>query len=144
MGIKVSGKGQNRETVTDQYLALLDSQLTTDGSWVAGGENFAHIIAGWLEVDEGELAGTATEIVNNLRKAIQTAMKGGPIANNALRANAKSVLNGEVATLNKDAAYVEAARKVDYATTDVQATAIVASEATDTLTAANNTVAQTS
>lgn len=144
MGIKVSGKGQNRETVTDQYLALLDSQLTADGSWVAGGENFAHIIAGWLEVDEGELAGTATEIVNNLRKAIQTAMKGGPIANNALRANAKSVLNGEVATLNKDAAYVEAAQKVDHATIDVQGAAIVAQEALDALTTANNTVAQTS
>lgn len=142
MGVKVSGKGATRDSITEQYLAMLDSQLD-QGQWVAGGENFAHIIAGWLEVDEADLAGTATDIVNNLKNAIRTAMAGGPIASNKLRASAKSVLGGEEAALRKDAGYVELEQKVQTSTTYVQGAEIAAEEALSTLQAANNTVEQT-
>lgn len=142
MGVKVSGKGATRDFITEQYLSILDSQLD-QGQWVAGGENFAHIIAGWLEVDEADLAGTATDIVNNLKNAIRTAMAGGPIASNKLRASAKSVLGGEEAALRKDAGYVELEQKVQTSTTYVQGAEIAAEEALSTLQAANNTVEQT-
>lgn len=142
MGVKVSGKGATRSSITEQYLAMLDSQLD-QGQWVAGGENFARIIAGWLEVDEADLAGTATDIVNNLKNAIRTAMAGGPIASNKLRASAKSVLGGEEAALRKDAGYVELEQKVQTSATYVQGAEIAADEALTTLQAANNTVEQT-
>ena len=142
MGVKVSGKGATRDSITEQYLSMLDSQLD-QGQWVAGGENFAHIIAGWLEVDEADLAGTATDIVNNLKNAIRTAMAGGPIASNKLRASAKSVLGGEEAALRKDAGYTELEQKVQTSTTYVQGAEIAAAEALSTLQAANNNVEQT-
>ena len=142
MGVKVSGKGATRDSITEQYLSMLDSQLD-EGQWVAGGENFAHIIAGWLEVDEADLAGTATDIVNNLKNAIRTAMAGGPIANNKLRASAKSILGGEEAALRKDAGYTELEQKVQTSTTYVQGAEIAAAEALSTLQAANNNVEQT-
>ena len=142
MGVKVGGKGATRDSITEQYLSMLDSQLD-QGQWVAGGENFAHIIAGWLEVDEADLAGTATDIVNNLKNAIRTAMAGGPIASNKLRASAKSVLGGEEAALRKDAGYTELEQKVQTGVTHVQDAEIAATEALSTLQAANNNVEQT-
>ena len=133
---------RTKQNVIDDYKKLLDQQLV-NGQWASGGEDFARIIAGWLEVDEGDLTGTATQIVTNLKRSIETAMKKGPISANVLNQNAQNILNGDASALQKDAAYKQTQNEVVTATTAVKTTENAAKNALTTLQAANNNVSQT-
>lgn len=137
--IKVSGQGATKENIAKQYQDVLLKQLTS-----VDGEKYAPIIAGWLDISEAELIGTATDIARNLEKAINTAMATGPAAKNKLRINAKSVIDGKAAAFQKDRIYGETEQKVAVATANVDTAEEAAKEAVSNLQAANNTVTQTS
>ena len=133
---------RTKQNIIEDYQRLLDQQLVNN-QWASGGEDFAHIIAGWLEVDEGDLVGTATQIVTNLKRSIENAMKKGPISANVLSKNAQNILNGDASALQRDVAYQKTQNEVTTATAAVKTTENAAKNALTTLQAANNNVSQT-
>ena len=140
--IATSGQGRNRETVKQDYINFVDG-LMKDGAWVENGENYAHIIAGWLDIKESDLTGTAENIVTKLKSAISAAMMGKGFQNNALRVNAKSVLDQEQEALRKDAAYAGLQDKVNTSTAHVQIASDGADAALNNLSSANDALRQT-
>ena len=131
-----------KTSIVQQYKDLI-SQQVVNGSWIDGGEDFARIIAGWLQVPQDALIGPAEDVVRNLHKAIGTAMRGSDISTNVLKRNAKSILNGESAALQQDASYREAENNVQIADAASQAASREAEDAQRVLTNANNNLTQT-
>lgn len=138
------GADKRKKTdVIQAYKDILESQIKNE-QWIDGGEDFARIIAGWLDIPTSELGTTAREIVNKLHSEITNALNNKPIASNVLKTNAKNILSGDANALRKDAAYAETADKVSIATTALQTAEQAADDAVKNLEAANNNVTQTS